>query len=139
MGNRAIEQARPTTAPGHPGKRDVGWRPISDSAGARTLADAALADVDAHERGDALLVVSELVDNAREHGAAPVGARIWRVAAGRRLRVEVRDASTELPEPHNPRPTDVRGRGLLLVEALASYWGVLSGGRGKIVWAEIPV
>jgi hypothetical protein len=57
---------------------------------------------------------------------------------GPMLRVMVTDggASTE------PRPTDdplaERGRGLVVVQALARSTGVLGDHRGRQVWAELP-
>ena len=52
--------------------------------------------------------------------------------------VEVTDASSVLPAPARPGPNEDRGRGLLLVERLASAWGTrVPPGGGKTVWFEI--
>ncbi|HWC78616.1 MAG TPA: ATP-binding protein [Pseudonocardiaceae bacterium] len=115
------------------------WCELTETSAIHDRAIDLLSDVDSDRRVDAMLVLGELVDNARTHGRPPGAARVWRVAAGRRLRVEVRDASSAPPKPQVPTLTDLHGRGLLLVEALTSAWGVWQHQRGKTVWAEIPV
>ncbi|WP_051826492.1 ATP-binding protein [Kitasatospora aureofaciens] len=57
-----------------------------------------------------------------------------------RLRIEVHDASDRPPVPRQPGPTAGCGRGLLLVDALATGWGHFPrpGGVGKVVWCECP-
>jgi anti-sigma regulatory factor (Ser/Thr protein kinase) len=86
---------------------------------------------------DAVLVVSEVVTNAVQHGAGAVVLRLFR--RRRYIRVEVQDNS--------PRPpvllaiTDIaaeRGRGLRIVRTLAARWGSKRVGAGKLVWAELP-
>jgi anti-sigma regulatory factor (Ser/Thr protein kinase) len=84
----------------------------------------------------ATLVVSELVTNALPHAGSDVGLSVAR--CGRRLRVAVRDASSERPQPQPVEPSRPRGRGLLLVAAVADAWGVLpAGDGGKVVWAVL--
>jgi anti-sigma regulatory factor (Ser/Thr protein kinase) len=84
----------------------------------------------------ALLLVSELVTNAVRHGEPPVWLRI---DGTRRLHVGVSDEGADLPMME--RPGDVgaeSGRGLLLVDALASDWGCdQEPGHGKTVWFEL--
>jgi hypothetical protein len=41
--------------------------------------------------------------------------------------------------PGNPRPTDPKGRGLLVVAALSREWGVSAADGTKQVWAEIAL
>jgi anti-sigma regulatory factor (Ser/Thr protein kinase) len=84
---------------------------------------------------DGVLVVSELVTNAVQHGSGPVHVRI---VDGASVRIEVTDARpVERLEARDPDPDDPRGRGLFLVEALADAWGVADAPNGgKVVWAE---
>ena len=83
----------------------------------------------------AVLLVTELVSNAVEHGggAAVVDAFLDHD----RLRVSVGDEDPRLPAVG---PADVeaeRGRGLLLVDALSSRWGASPQAPGKTVWFEL--
>ncbi|MGW1379496.1 ATP-binding protein [Streptomyces sp. NPDC002446] len=87
------------------------------------------------------LLVSELVANAVK-AQAPAGAEIdvrFALSDGR-LRLEVHDASDELPVMKKAEEDEECGRGLVLVDALASGWGVEDqDGIGKTVWAELTV
>ncbi|MFL6129861.1 MAG: ATP-binding protein [Mycobacteriales bacterium] len=88
---------------------------------------------------DLLLVVSELVTNAVVHGAEPIVVTVTR--APERVRVEVTDGRSDA-SPHNnrPAPDAETGRGLSVVTRLACAWGWRSTpGRGKTVWAEVPL
>jgi anti-sigma regulatory factor (Ser/Thr protein kinase) len=83
--------------------------------------------------GDALLLTSELVANGVLHGGGAVTLSV-RVSGGR-LRVEVYDTSGDLPVPGgDPGGGAVSGRGLLLVETLASEWGSYRCPGGKAVF-----
>ncbi|MFE3550090.1 ATP-binding protein [Streptomyces kronopolitis] len=93
------------------------------------------------EPGDcAELLLSELVTNAvqaQAAGGSDIGVRfVW---AGGRLRLEVWDASDELPVRNEAEEDDECGRGLMLVDALGSGWGVVRDVIGKTVWAEVVV
>jgi anti-sigma regulatory factor (Ser/Thr protein kinase) len=84
----------------------------------------------------ALLVVTELLSNATDHGRGPVSLAVE--FAGDWVHVEVRDGA---PEPPQLQPHDLlqaRGRGLQLVEALSMRWGWTSDPPGKLVWADVP-
>ncbi|MFD8965218.1 ATP-binding protein [Streptomyces sp. NPDC059568] len=92
----------------------------------------------------AVLVLSELLTNARRHACVSPGREIETryVPTMRGLRIEVHDASVERPELRVPDADACDGRGLVLVAALADAWGVRErdegGGRpGKVVWAEL--
>lgn len=86
------------------------------------------------------LLLSELVTNAvraqaQASGTPEVGLRFaW---AGGRLRLEVRDASDELPVMNEAKEDEECGRGLVLVDALAGGWGVDRDDTGKTVWVEL--
>jgi anti-sigma regulatory factor (Ser/Thr protein kinase) len=86
--------------------------------------------------GDAELLVSELVTNAIRHGRPAITLRIRLDPPG--IGVEVRDEGpgepvVPLEEPSSSQPS---GRGLRLVDAVASSWGVRRAENppGKIVW-----
>jgi anti-sigma regulatory factor (Ser/Thr protein kinase) len=83
----------------------------------------------------AALLVSELVTNAHEHAGGPAVVDV--VVDGRSLRVAVEDEDPTLPAPRGIDVEDERGRGLMLVAALASRWGTALTGRGKSVWFEL--
>ncbi|MFE5767467.1 ATP-binding protein [Streptomyces sp. NPDC056485] len=89
----------------------------------------------------ALLLLSELMTNACRHARVPAGREVWMRAAWEagRLRVEVLDASRELPVPREAAPGDEAGRGLAIVAALAADWGAhpRGCGIGKVVWFEL--
>ena len=81
------------------------------------------------------LLVSEVVTNALVHagGGCRVGVR-W---TGTRVRVEVTDATTDLPHRGDATREQESGRGLLLVDTLAPAWGAHARATGKTVWFEI--
>jgi serine/threonine-protein kinase RsbW len=95
-------------------------------------------------RGEAQAVVelltSELVANAIHHG--PPEGRIT-VEAGvvdGHLQVTVFDEGTAAPVVRDPPPTAPGGRGLMLVDMLASAWGTTprpDGGKG--VWFSVAL
>ncbi|GAA1569864.1 ATP-binding protein [Streptomyces globosus] len=92
---------------------------------------------------DAAQVVAELAANAVTHGRVPGrGFRLrLRTGPGPTLRIEVSDTRAEaVPrcEPSVPDAGAECGRGLLLVSALASRWGIDRGPVPlKTVWAEL--
>jgi anti-sigma regulatory factor (Ser/Thr protein kinase) len=89
-------------------------------------------------RADVLLVVSELVSNAVRHGVGPVELALEVGPA--EVHVEVADQGASYPPPaRRPAATSQNGRGLLIVEAIATAWGVTAKDPGKTVWADIPV
>lgn len=83
-----------------------------------------------------LLLVSELATNAVLHAYGP-DVRIRVLDLGPRLRVEVYDGSPALPAQRRAAKGDQNGRGLALVEALATTWGTDLTARGKTVWFEV--
>jgi anti-sigma regulatory factor (Ser/Thr protein kinase) len=85
---------------------------------------------------DAVLVASEVVTNAVEHGAGQVRVRLLR--RGRRIRIEVQDDSPRPPVLLALGRTAERGRGLHIIAELAERWGSRRTAAGKIVWAELP-
>lgn len=91
---------------------------------------------------DASQVIAELASNAALHGYVPGrDFRILLTVTGDTLRIEVADARGErLPRVLEQSEAYESGRGLLLVEALATHWGVRHGPfPRKTVWAEISL
>ncbi|WP_228976038.1 SpoIIE family protein phosphatase [Streptomyces sp. DH12] len=87
----------------------------------------------------AVLMVSEMVTNVLVHtdGDALLVAEATGEQGARRLRVEVADASDELPHRRRPGEMASSGRGVLLMEMLAHAWGVDPRGDGKSIWFEL--
>jgi anti-sigma regulatory factor (Ser/Thr protein kinase) len=83
------------------------------------------------------LLFTELVSNAYEHARSPERVLIRQAGTPCRVRVEVVDGSTAAVTPGRSRLDENRGRGLLLVDRLATDWGVHDHAAGKTVWAEI--
>lgn len=111
-----------------------------ESAGlARTHVRALLRAYDRTELADdATLLVSELVTNALRHAAGKPELRLD--LATKRLRIEVVDAGCGVPSPAtDPHPDRTSGRGLWLVERVASRWGFVRTPDTKSVWCELPV
>ncbi|MEU1282235.1 ATP-binding protein [Streptomyces sp. NPDC005805] len=85
---------------------------------------------------DVLLLVSEIVTNACLHAGGPLELVLRR--DGARLRIEVADASAELPRrQRRASPSVPGGHGLIVMERLARRWGAERRGDGKVVWAEV--
>ena len=85
----------------------------------------------------ATLLVSELVTNAVRH-ARGTDVIMVDLHAGRTwLRIEVQDTDRHWPQPRIPDGFDESGFGFILIDALASSWGVRETEAGKAVWAEL--
>lgn len=84
------------------------------------------------------LMTSEVVTNAGLHGS---GAISFGVECGELLlRVEVGDDDNGRPSVGDVDPEGESGRGMLIVDALASTWGVIdTTSGGKTVWFELAV
>jgi anti-sigma regulatory factor (Ser/Thr protein kinase) len=85
---------------------------------------------------DAAMVITELVANAVDHARSESTLSVG-VKRGT-LCVAVRDARRgRVPRPAPIDPTAPRGRGLQMVDALTSAWGVTLHADGKTVWAVV--
>jgi anti-sigma regulatory factor (Ser/Thr protein kinase) len=82
------------------------------------------------------LLTSELATNAIIHAASGFELE---VDIDTKIRVEVRDDGGGRPAVLQAGPQDGSGRGLGLVQALSSAWGVIPSSPGKTVWYELPV
>ena len=85
----------------------------------------------------AVLLTSEVVTNALRHGTGQV--RVDCDADDVVVRVEVGDDDGGRPHVRRVGTDDESGRGMFLVDALASAWGVTDTAHGKVVWFEVPV
>ena len=94
----------------------------------RALPEACWAD-------EVTLLVSELASNAVRHASTPFTVSMQ--CDGTTVRVEVADHDPALPVPQQPHAEAVTGRGLLIVDALATRWGVEPSADGKTVWFEL--
>ncbi|MER6396649.1 ATP-binding protein [Kitasatospora sp. NPDC001603] len=93
--------------------------------------------------GTFALLVSAVLTNAVLHGKGDL-LTLAMVARGQKVFVEVLDASNVAPSRREADPQDEGGRGMFLVDALASTWGIHPTARGKAVWltyalAEQPI
>lgn len=101
---------------------------------ARRLVRSALREEMPDVAGDAELVISELVTNAALHGGAPITVR---VLVNRVARLEVHDTGRSAPILLRQGTDAMTGRGLSMVAAIASAWGVEPAEDGKTVWAVL--
>ncbi|WP_158674744.1 ATP-binding protein [Streptomyces hoynatensis] len=91
---------------------------------------------------NAQLVVSELVTNALRHTRSEtVGCELELFGSLLRVAVASDGTGPAHREPTQAGPEEESGRGLLLVCALATVWGVRprEAGRGHVVWADLPL
>jgi anti-sigma regulatory factor (Ser/Thr protein kinase) len=83
-----------------------------------------------------VLALTEMVSNSVRHGAGPVDVELS--ADGRSLLLKVSDRSDDLPRQiRGDHSWSLGGRGVIVVDALASRWGVqYRTDVGKTVWCE---
>ncbi|WP_245757670.1 ATP-binding protein [Amycolatopsis xylanica] len=98
-----------------------------------------LVDVPAETVADAELLATELVTNAYRHADGVLAFRMWLPDGRSVVRLEIDDGRPQLlPEVREERPRpEPGGRGLLLVKALSSAWGVRHSATRKTTWAEL--
>ncbi len=112
------------------------FEPTSEAASeARRYADDVLREWDVAIPDDVLLLVAELAANAVRHARTHFELSL-RLQSGSLL-VAVSDADCAPPELVDPLPTASGGRGLLIVNALATSWGWEPLPGGKTVWAAV--
>jgi anti-sigma regulatory factor (Ser/Thr protein kinase) len=100
---------------------------------------------------DAAVIVSELVTNAVRHGVRDASGPAGDRSAHQRVELIllrrpghmiclVTDPGEKPPVPATARPSDVAGRGLQVIKALAATWGWMPlGACQKAVWAALTV
>lgn len=127
---------------------DVGALYLRQSTGSAACARRALShELTGRRAGndvifDATLIATELLSNAIQH-ASPLKTGhfrlFWRIDEGQ-LHIEVHDGgSPTAPQIQSANPTDVAGRGLAIVDAIADRWGIESHEAGRCVWAALAV
>jgi anti-sigma regulatory factor (Ser/Thr protein kinase) len=83
-----------------------------------------------------LVVTSELATNAVLHGGTGFEL-VVSIPEDGGLRVEVHDGNPRLPRRKRYSDSAATGRGLILVESLATVAGAEQNARGKVVWAVL--
>jgi anti-sigma regulatory factor (Ser/Thr protein kinase) len=112
----------------HPTSVGAARRFVRDVLMSRQIADGVVSTVE--------LLTSEVVTNAIVHGGS--GPQLVVQLGDGVVRVAVRDMSPELPVRRLGRIDDSSGRGVVIVEELATAWGVEPDrGGGKQVWFEV--
>jgi anti-sigma regulatory factor (Ser/Thr protein kinase) len=109
---------------------------------ARHRLSAALAGLVNKERqSDAMSIAAELVGNAVRHARPLPGGVVrvaWHLLVGGGLLIKVTDGGSQnAPMVRPPSIDAVDGRGLAIVAALSTRWGVDRDGIGQCVWAEL--
>ena len=113
----------------------------STPARARHLVEQVLGRCGLERGGDpelvatAVLLTSEIVTNAVRHSGGAVSVRARCDDHG--LRVEVGDSGAGMPRVVEVVEDAISGRGMHLVEALATQWSTTPVDGGKIVWFEL--
>jgi anti-sigma regulatory factor (Ser/Thr protein kinase) len=111
---------------------------VTTPAAARRFVRAALESVEADPVvvETAELLTDELVTNAIVHVGCK--SQLFIRAVGGVVRVEVTDPDDRLPSMADPSTDALNGRGLIIVNGLASAWGVEpTADSGKTVWFEL--
>lgn len=86
---------------------------------------------------DVKLMTGELLANAHEHGGCDTAKIVVRANACTVL-VEVHDQGTNFKQPSiSDDPLAERGRGLFLVAAFATSWGIEHDSRGTKAWFQV--
>jgi two-component sensor histidine kinase len=84
-----------------------------------------------------MLLTSELVTNAVRYAGTAIRISLERLHRGG-VRIAVTDSARgDWPQVEKPTVDAEGGRGLWLVDRLASSWGTTAGRRGKSVWFEL--
>jgi anti-sigma regulatory factor (Ser/Thr protein kinase) len=122
-----------------PTKVPMGYEvPISNLASAREMVRVRLRGQPIETVEIATLLTDELLANAMQHGAG--NPTLALEVVGSQLCVRVRDDDSTVDiVPLAIEPWSERGRGLAIVNALATEWGVDPRPYGKVVWFSLKL
>lgn len=106
---------------------------------ARRFLRRALRDIKAGPAGDDLVYIlvmaaNELAANAVLHARTEFTVRV--LIDPHRIRVEVSDGNTRMPQPCLAPADATSGRGLAIVDGSGLQWGAERHARGKTVWIQ---
>jgi anti-sigma regulatory factor (Ser/Thr protein kinase) len=117
---------------------DLPPRPASAAEARRFIGRALQPLTTPEHREIGILLASELVTNALLYAEGRI--RVGVASDDAKVRISVRDRSAAPARPKQVSVEATSGRGLSLVERLASSWGVEQvPNDGKEVWFELPV
>jgi anti-sigma regulatory factor (Ser/Thr protein kinase) len=108
---------------------------------ARRFLRQALTDIEGGPAGDDLVYIlvmaaNELVANAVFHARTEFTVRV--LIDTDRVRIEVSDGNTRMPQPCLTPADATSGRGLAIVDGSGLQWGAERHARGKTVWVQAP-
>ncbi len=113
--------------------------PASAAACRRFLSEVLAPIADAIDMDAAVLLTSELVNNAILHTSGP-RIKVEVIMGDDSLHIGVIDGSPKSPLVLPARPGDVGGWGLRIVQQMSACWGVEEmESRQKCVWFRVPV
>ena len=84
---------------------------------------------------DSMIIASELASNVVNHASGPYRVVIERDAGT--ITVSVQDLSDQAPIRREPTARRAGGRGLQMIDELATAWGTHATSQGKVVWATL--
>ena len=102
----------------------------------KALTHFAAPGLDEDQLAAALLLATEMVTNVVQHTTGSLTLRATLDKSS--LVVEVEDCSTESLQLTKPDDHCESGRGLHIIDTIASRWGTSQTTCGKRVWFEIP-
>ncbi len=85
----------------------------------------------------AVLLTSETVTNAFLHGRSDARLAVTVIAGV--ILIQVGDDDSRLPALVEQHPDAVSGRGVMILESLATRWGIGDDAQGKVVWFEVSL
>lgn len=103
---------------------------------ARHMVAEALGGVAQEVRDAAVLLAGEILTNAVVHGGGWFLIQVD--TAPDWIYVEVADSTPGQPTVLHPSSEREHGRGMAIVDAIASAWGSEQRGTHKVVWFELP-